>query len=60
VNEVEWKSMRTVPKKDKVKILGTTNTEHDELYEVEGYYDKELECFTTKSGWVIAAVAWRK
>lgn len=60
MSEVEWKSMRTAPKKGKVKILGTTNTEYDELYEVEGYYDKELECFTTKSGWVIAAVAWRK
>lgn len=59
MNDVEWKSMRTVPKKNKVKLLGTTNTEYDTLCEIKGYWDKELECFITAVGWVIAAVAWR-
>ena len=56
----DWKSMRTVPKKDGVKILGTTDTSTDGLYEMIGFYDNELDCFITKGGWVIAAVAWRK
>lgn len=60
MNDIEWKSMRTVPKKGKVKVLGTTNTEYDDLQQIDGYWDKELECFITKGGWVIAAVAWRK
>lgn len=60
MSKLTWNSMRTAPKSKKVVLLGTTNTEYPELTEIEGKYDKELECFVSKGGWVIAAVAWRK
>lgn len=61
MNDVVWKPMRTVPKKvnESVTLLGTTDTQSKEYSEILGVYDKEIDCFTTKSGWVIDAVAWR-
>lgn len=58
--EVEWNKIKTAPKNKKVILLGTTDAASDFYTEIEGKWDKELECFCTKSGWVIAAVAWRK
>lgn len=59
VSNVTWKPMRTVVKKDGIILLGTTDAKSEEYEEYFGYYDKELDCFITKGGWVIAAVAWR-
>lgn len=57
----DWKPMRTVPKKKNksVTLLGTTDSTSKEYDELKGVYDKELDCFTTKGGWVIVAVAWK-
>ena len=57
----QWKPMRTVPKEKgkMVTLLGTTDAGDKEYYEIYGVYDKELDCFTTKVGWVIVAVAWK-
>lgn len=61
MSEIIWKPMRTLPKgKKKIKLLGTTDTRLEEYSEIEGVWNKEVDCYTTKSGWVIAAVAWSK
>lgn len=61
MSDVVWKPMRTVPKKvnKTITLLGATDNTSKEYFEILGVYDKEIDCFTTKSGWVIAAVAWR-
>lgn len=55
-----WQPMKNCPKNKSIILLGRTDTTSDFYYEIKGKYDKDLECFVTKGGWVIAAVAWRK
>lgn len=59
IEQAEWKPLRLSPKSKTIILLGTTDATSNCYYEVAGKWDKELECFISKGGWVIAAVAWK-